>query len=108
MIQQIPYTFLLILLLTSEGVYSLTRDPTEPPLRDIKPKEIVVKQERVPELTAIMISGNRRTAIIDDRLVKVGDSLGNKKVKYIGQYSVKLIGDGKETVLHIFGSAIKE
>lgn len=84
------------------------RDPTEPSGVVVKVNETKIIRESNPQLTAIFISGERRTAIIDGQVLSVGDKLGTKRVKEIGQYSVKLDDKGKETILNLLESPFKE
>lgn len=87
------------------------KDPTQPPEKFVVVKdEKAIEAARIPELTAILISGPHRTAVINDRLVKEGDKIGNHRVKAIGRYSVKLIDQVKKEglTLYILGSPPKE
>lgn len=59
-------------------------------------------------LTAVLISGNSKLAIINNKIVKVGDSLGQGKVKSIESNRVVLEESNRKLVLHLFGGAIKE
>lgn len=83
------------------------RDPTEP-YETVQKTAAPVKQAKLPTLTAIMISGNKRTAVIDDSVVREGDKLGNKVIRQIGRYSVKLMENGNEITLYLFGTPLKE
>lgn len=59
-------------------------------------------------LGAVLISGNDKFAIINNKLVKVGDTIGTSKVKTIDAYHVTLVGETGETELQLFGRPIKE
>ncbi len=85
------------------------RDPTEPP--DFHSEiSLSSKTEWMISLVldAVLISENRKLAIINNHIVTVGDAIGDKKVQSIDRYSVTLIGRQGEVVLHLFGSPIKE
>jgi len=85
------------------------KDPTEPPnySADISKAKIT---ESVTSfiLEAVLISENTKLAIINNNVVKIGDVVGGEKVKSIDPYSVTLVGEQGEMVLHLFGSPIKE
>ncbi len=85
------------------------RDPTLP--SDYN-KETAKTQEAVSVTTyvldATLISDDSKFAIINNSIVKVGDMIGDQKVKSIDPYSVTLVGTQGEVVLHLFGIPIKE
>ena len=59
-------------------------------------------------LKAVLISDDSRVAVINDSVVKVGDSIGDEKVKTIDTYKVTLVGASGELELKLFENAIKE
>ncbi len=85
------------------------RDPTEPFNSEVD--SITLKgQNPVTEyiLEAILISGIDKFAIINNKRVKVGDTVGARKVKKIDSYEVILEGETGEIVLALFGDPIKK
>jgi hypothetical protein len=109
--------FCLLLCLYGSSLYAegVARDPTEPisSFREAigaegneKEKEKRGASEYV--LEAILISGADKFAIINNKLVKVGDKVGTRKVKNIDSYHVTLVGETGEVVLALFGSPIKK
>ena len=107
--------FCLLLCLYGSSLYAevVARDPTEPVSSfseatgaDGKEKEKKVATEYV--LEAILMSGVDKFAIINNKLVRVGDTVGASKVKKIDSYHVILAGETGETVLALFGTPIKK
>lgn len=91
------------------------RDPTEPfsvsGEEATKEGEGNKNEERATTglvLDAVLISGDDKFAIINNKLVKVGDMIGASKVKTIDSYQVTLVGETGETELQLFGRPIKE
>lgn len=88
---------------------TVNKDPTEPPNYSAD-----ISKARTTEsitsfvLDAVLISENTKLAVINNNIVKVGDVIGDEKVKSIDPYSVTLVGEQGEVVLHLFGSPIKE
>ena len=58
-------------------------------------------------LTAIVISRERRVAVVDGRAVRVGDSVGTARVIDIEPLGVKLLGPEGEIVLSIAAPPVK-
>jgi len=86
------------------------QDPTQPTNYSAD-----ISKERTTEsitsfvLYSVLISENNRLAVINNSIFKVGDRVGDEKVKSIDAYSVTLTGGEQgEVVLHLFGSSIKE
>lgn len=103
--------FVSLLCLYGSSVYAtipVAKDPTEPvdAVKTDNDKEAPVPAEYV--LEAVLISGADKFAIINNKLVKVGDTVGARKVKHIDSYRVTLVGETGETVLELFGHPIKE
>ncbi len=88
------------------------RDPTEPAgfvsEAEKNGKKSETEESSILVLDAVLISGNDKFAIINNKLVKVGDLIGSSKVKKIDAYHVTLVGETGETVLELFGRPIKE
>ncbi len=80
------------------------KDPTEPTGFVAKSGLALRTQEPIPQLTAIVISGDRRTAVIDGHILSVGDRIGHKVLKEIGSYSVKLDDNGKEMIINLLNT----
>ena len=101
--------YVLLLLLGSTGICAEIKDPTVPS-NYISDTKSTATTEAITHfvLDAVLISGNSKLAIINNNIVKVGDMIGDLKVKSIDTYSVTLIGAEGELVLHLFGSPIKE
>ena len=91
----------------------IPRDPTEPLARlgEVNGVEVTENSKRSDSeyvLQEIRISGSDKFAIINNKLIKVGDSVGTHQVKKIEAYYVTLAGETGETVLALFGSPIKK
>lgn len=106
--------FIVGLCFHSASLYAETvsRDPTEPvgfvSEADKNGKKSETAESSTLVLDAVLISGNDKFAIINNKLVKVGDLIGGSKVKQIEAYHVTLVGETGETVLELFGHPIKE
>lgn len=111
------WVFSIWLCFLGAGVYAdalVGRDPTEP----FRVSEEATKGATGTEneekaatgfvLGAVLISGNDKFAIINNKIVKVGDTIGTSKVKKIDSYQVTLVGETGETELQLFGRPIKE
>lgn len=90
------------------GAYADLKDPTEPVRIISEAKKGVPRVVSNFVLNAVLISGSHRLAVINNRILKVGDTLGDAKIKSIEPYTVKLMGGHREIVLHLFDSSIKE
>ena len=92
-----------------DGGKEITKDPTQPPSysADVSRSKIT---ESVTSfiLDAVLISETTKLAVINNNIFKVGDVIGEEKIKSIDTYSVTLVGEQGEVVLHLFGSPIKE
>lgn len=84
------------------------KDPTQPSNYEAPQG----KEEAITHFTleAVIISGNKKFAIINDKVFKIGDLLGTAKVKSIDTNQVILIDEnGEKIILHLFeASKIKE
>jgi len=80
------------------------RDPTKP---------FVAYGVRKPEdkkkysLKAIVISGNKKIAVLNGKILKIGDKLFDDQVTAINQQSVQLEGPSGRITLFIYGEPIK-
>lgn len=107
--------FSVLLCFYSAWVYADTaagRDPTKPiPASGEAATGAQKNEERSVTgfvLDAVLISGDDKFAIINNKIVKVGDTIGTSTVKTIDSYHVTLAGETGEIVLQLFGSPIKE
>lgn len=101
----------LLLCLYGSSLYAaapIARDPTEPVNSSQTANDKEVQEAAGYVLEAVLISGMDKFAIINNKLVKVGDTIGTNKVKKIDSYHVILVGETGETVLELFGHPIKE
>jgi len=84
------------------------RDPTEPQMLQKKGTIVVVKKE-VLIVSAIMIAGDRRNAVVNNVMVKEGDKVANVSIEKIEPYSVTVVDKGKKTILYLLGEgSVKE
>jgi hypothetical protein len=98
-------------------------DPTRPPayamqkfrqakwatLPKVASPKTVQKKETVLRLSSILISSNRKIAIIDDQMLSVGDKIGGARLISITRDSVRLVRKGKTINLSLQSiSAIKK
>ena len=87
-------------------------DPTRPADYITVPGNIQV--EELPKelidwsVTAIRIAGNDRSAIVNGRLVRVGDELGPAKILEIQSTSVILDYENKQVVVRLFSNVIQK
>lgn len=83
-------------------------DPTKPSDYELPQG----KEEGITHYTleAVIISGKKKFAIINDKVLKTGDILGTAKVKSIEPYRVTLTDEnGEKIVLHLFeANKVKE
>jgi len=82
--------------LTGEEIASLRKKKARPP-STVSPKAPIPQWK----LKSIMISGSDKTAIINDHIVAVGDSLGDEKVLEINRDGVVLGGKRGKTVIKL-------
>lgn len=76
-------------------------DPTRPPnMIEVSAAESGSRASG-PVLKSILLSSNRRLAVIDDRTVNVGDRVGDARVIAIDADSVKLRGTEGVTLLRL-------
>lgn len=95
--------FVLILLPSNRGTAEVLRDPTRPPnvhsiVRD-KETEIV---RRGPQLQAVIISENRRSAIISNRSVNMGDTIDGAQIIRINESEVVLKTGDRLQILKLY------
>jgi hypothetical protein len=99
----LPLISLALLTGTVMGQTEILPDPTRP----VGYNEMVTVQE-VPgqlvewKLTAIRISGAERSAIVNNKLVRVGEIIGSAKVFEIGADGVTLIHNNKPLKVRLY------
>jgi hypothetical protein len=100
----------LLILLIAEISFAELADPTEPQefygLRKDNGNKIALQSNF--RLTEVMLRGNQYMAVINDKMVFVGDKIADSKVLAIDPYSVKLSGKNGDITLKIFGPTVKE
>ena len=115
--RRIVTTYLAILLLLSIGFFGVgalataqeLRDPMQPPayaLKKFRQAEWAKKprpaqaraakpKPKPPQLTSILYSRDRKIAIIDDQMLKVGDRIRGMTLVALGRDSARLVRNGK-------------
>ena len=87
-------------------------DPTRPAtyvVKNIEPvffEEINVKQSINWKLSAIRISDNDRTAILNGKLVRAGDDIGPAKVLEINPLSVVIDHEERKLIVRLFNTKV--
>ena len=105
-----------ILLAVATGVWPTHTDgsPLPDPTRPANYFTRTIIDEDLPQqvtnwkLTAIQISDKGRTAIVNGRMVKAGDEIGNVTVLEITPKSVVLDYDGKQLVVSLVPYTVKK
>ncbi len=59
-------------------------------------------------LQAILISEDKKVAVINNNVVKIGDVVGEEEVKAIDSHKVTLVGAKGELELKLFENSVKE
>ncbi len=114
--RRIVTTYLLVVVLLSLGFFGVgaiasaqeLRDPMRPPpfalqkfrqakwARQPQPKTTAPKAKPKPlQLTSILISPNRRIAIIDDQMLAVGDRIRGAELVELTRENARLVRQGK-------------
>lgn len=97
---KVIFFYFILAILFSQTIYAEIRDPTRPSGYE--------ESGGPSEVNAIIISSDRRIAIIGEKSVKVGDELFGEKVIAIDRDSVTLEGSNGRTVLHLIDKSIKQ
>lgn len=89
--------------------YAEYRDPTEPASyaaskSKFKPSEAITDFM----LDAIFVSEDKAVAVVNNQIVKIGDSIGDAKIKSIDLEKVILVTERGEIVLHLLTESVKE
>lgn len=93
---------LLIGLILPRANAIILRDPTQP--YDLQVPNI--RNER-PGLSAIIISGHQRFAVLDGKIVGTGDHVNSNTVMDIQPNSVELTGPGGRVTLFLLNQSVK-
>jgi hypothetical protein len=87
-------------------------DPTRPAtyiVEDIEPvffDEIDVKEKINWKLSAIRISSEDRTAILNGKLVRAGDDIGPAKVLEINPLSIVIDHDERKLIVRLYNTSV--
>ncbi len=96
------YLMILLLLRVGACLAEELADPTKPWSPSGQMGKAEKKGEQEPVLQSIMISRNRRAAIIDGRTVTVGEKVGDAVLEKIGEGQVVLKSGGSLKTLRLF------
>ena len=69
-------------------------------------EEIEVKEKMIWKLSAIRISSADRTAIVNGKLVRVGDDIGPAKIIEINPVSVILDHEDRKLIVRLFNNQV--
>lgn len=98
-----------VLIMNISSVAAQFDDPMRPPgYRIFKPGQKSVSLARRYTLSFVRISSSRRSAIINDRLVEIGNRVSGARVIAIYPSSVKLKKKGKVFTIKILSKSIKK
>lgn len=91
-----------------DSVAGSLSDPTEPP-EGLAPLVVEVAEDKTDrlDLTAIFFAADRRLAIINDRRLREGDSIGPARVVSIMPNRVRVLRDGMELELELIARDVK-
>ncbi len=82
-------------------------DPTRPPAAQSSETHEVVHEPIRWMLNSTLVSAQRRTAVINDRVVGVGEKINGARVMEILPMAVRLRYDGRELTLVLLKNNIK-
>ncbi len=104
----LSFSFALCLLPCHMAMAEVLRDPTRPPnMQSITPDKEIEMARSGPQLQAVIISENRRSAIISNRSFKMGDNIGGAQLIRINESEVVLRTGGRLKILKLFPSSSK-
>ena len=83
------------------------RDPTRPPLSASPSTTAATAAPRTARLEAVLHSQGRTVAIIDGKLLRVGDWLGDARIAAISSDAVQLTREGRTVTLRLATQAMK-
>ena len=81
-------------------------DPMRPPGKSAL--KISKQQTKNWKLTAILVSPERRMAVINNKLISVGEKVAGARVKVINSNSVELEVDGKRLTLRPVSTRVRK
>ena len=96
-----------LLLVTSNLVLAQLKDPTRPPISHSSGE---IEEDNIATgwtLSSILVSPQRRVAIINGKAVTTGETLAGAKVVSINEKSVKLEFRGEVIVINLLPKKIK-
>jgi MSHA biogenesis protein MshK len=94
--------FLCATVLAPQGAYGQQlRDPTRPPVFMV-PGGPAAARESDLVLQTVLISPERRAAIINGQLLRLGESIAGMQLMSISEGEVQLRGRGESRTLHLF------
>ena len=101
--------WLLLPLLALSGLIRAEQlsDPTRPPLPRVEAAVATPAVSRAARLEAVLHSNDRAVAIIDGKLLRVGDWVGNARIDAIGSDAVHLTREGRQLTLRLANQAMK-
>ena len=104
----LSFIFALCLLPCHIATAEVLRDPTRPPtVRTVSSDKDIEIVQSGPQLQAVIISENRRSAIISNRSVTMGDSIGGAQLIKINESEVVLRSGEKLQTLKLFPRSAK-
>ena len=97
----------LLLLIAASGLQAEPlRDPTRPPQSLTVPARVETTSKW--QVSSILISADRRVAMVNGRAVQVGDRVSGARVLAIAADSVRLRNEKKEFTVRLHTQRIKE
>ena len=109
----IKFKFFILVLMLPCNVSSNTElpDPTRPATFDVVDSEPVVFEETITDkinwkLTAIRISTDDKSAILNGKLVRIGEEIGPAKVLEINPLSVVINHEDKKLIVNLFKNSV--
>lgn len=99
----LSFIFALLLLPSNRGTAEVLRDPTRPPSVHsiVRDKEIETAR-RGPQLQAVIISEHRRSAIISNRSVNIGDTIDGAQLIRINESEAILKTGDRLQILKLY------
>lgn len=98
---------LLIALLLSHGVVVLADETLPDPTRPLEYSETKTVAAQL-KLNSVLISGERKVAVINGQQLQENQWLGDKRVVHIRSNSVTLEDQGQLIVLSLYSKAIRQ
>jgi hypothetical protein len=97
------YLVLMMMLLNSTGVFALLRDPTRPSF-----EKNAASEEGFLVLRAIIISGDYRMAVINGKVFKENDVIGETKIIKIESDKIEIEQENTRKILYLVSQPIKQ